>query len=172
VPSVLSPLPTSSRLNPPNRRGTDPYARWRGRGGIARCPPIPITEGCRTTILDHQVQRSVPAAAAPTEPGAAPSEDEVGRATDCAPFMRGFSPPPTTRPGVRPAQMVAGVATRTRTFSSAGIRSKLIFRHFFALPANSGPVVLQPVSGNDRFGICQFLLIELCDELFNGPFKN
>jgi hypothetical protein len=29
-------------LNPPNRRGTDPYARWCGRGGIARCPPIPI----------------------------------------------------------------------------------------------------------------------------------
>src|SRR5207237_9649096 len=25
-----------------NRRGTDPYARWWGRGGIARCPPIPI----------------------------------------------------------------------------------------------------------------------------------
>ena len=29
-------------LNQPNRRGTDPYARWCGRGGIARCPPIPI----------------------------------------------------------------------------------------------------------------------------------
>src|SRR5258705_3928936 len=26
-----------------NRRGTDPYARWWGRGGTARCPPIPIT---------------------------------------------------------------------------------------------------------------------------------
>src|SRR5436309_141954 len=25
-----------------NRRGTDPYARWCGRGGAARCPPIPI----------------------------------------------------------------------------------------------------------------------------------
>jgi hypothetical protein len=32
-------------LNPPNRRGTDPYARWCGRGGIARCPPIPIDSG-------------------------------------------------------------------------------------------------------------------------------
>ena len=30
-------------LNPPNRRGTDPYARWCGRGDIARCPPIPIS---------------------------------------------------------------------------------------------------------------------------------
>ena len=28
--------------NPPNRRGTDPYARWCGRGGVARRPPIPI----------------------------------------------------------------------------------------------------------------------------------
>jgi hypothetical protein len=25
-------------LNPPNRQGTDPHARWCGRGGIARCP--------------------------------------------------------------------------------------------------------------------------------------
>jgi hypothetical protein len=30
------------KLNPVDRRGTDPYARWWGRGGIARCPPIPI----------------------------------------------------------------------------------------------------------------------------------
>ena len=34
-------------LNPPNRRGTDPYARWCGRGGIARCPPIPIDRSAR-----------------------------------------------------------------------------------------------------------------------------
>src|SRR5207237_3154790 len=38
-----SPTP---RLRPSltqsNRRGTDPYARWWGRGGIAGCPPIPI----------------------------------------------------------------------------------------------------------------------------------
>src|SRR5437016_1656886 len=27
-----------------NRRGTDPYARWWGRGGTARCPPIPIID--------------------------------------------------------------------------------------------------------------------------------
>ena len=28
------------RLIRSNRRGTDPYARWCGRGGTARCPPI------------------------------------------------------------------------------------------------------------------------------------
>ena len=28
-----------------NRRGTDPYARWCGRGGAARRPPIPINQG-------------------------------------------------------------------------------------------------------------------------------
>src|ERR1700722_20302668 len=27
-----------------NRRGTDPYARWCGRGGVARRPPIPIVD--------------------------------------------------------------------------------------------------------------------------------
>src|SRR5208283_1016056 len=27
-----------------NRRGTDPYARWCGRGGAARHPPIPINQ--------------------------------------------------------------------------------------------------------------------------------
>src|SRR3954454_11289688 len=31
-----------------NRRGTDPYARWWGRGGIARCPPIPIFDPFRS----------------------------------------------------------------------------------------------------------------------------
>src|ERR1700746_1533006 len=38
-------------LNSPNRRGTDPYARWCGRGGIARCPPIPIVE---KVVVDDQ----------------------------------------------------------------------------------------------------------------------
>jgi hypothetical protein len=30
------------KLNQSNRRGTDPYAWWCGRGDTARCPPIPI----------------------------------------------------------------------------------------------------------------------------------
>ena len=37
--------PTSHRcscLTQSNRLGTDPYARWCGRGGVARLPPIPI----------------------------------------------------------------------------------------------------------------------------------
>jgi Reverse transcriptase (RNA-dependent DNA polymerase)/Group II intron, maturase-specific domain len=37
-----SPLRSCPRLTRSNRRGTDPYARWCGRGGAARCPPIPI----------------------------------------------------------------------------------------------------------------------------------
>jgi hypothetical protein len=40
--STPSVCPDSPRLRPSltqsNRRGTDPYARWWGRGGIARCP--------------------------------------------------------------------------------------------------------------------------------------
>ena len=32
----------ADRLIRSNRRGTDPYARWCGRGGAARLPPIPI----------------------------------------------------------------------------------------------------------------------------------
>ncbi len=38
----LPPWKVLWALNPPNRRGTDPYARWCGRGSIARCSPIPI----------------------------------------------------------------------------------------------------------------------------------
>ena len=34
---------TANRLTRSNRRGTDPYARWCGRGGAARLPPIPIS---------------------------------------------------------------------------------------------------------------------------------
>src|ERR1700720_1514985 len=43
-------------LTRPNRRGTDPYARWWGRGGTARCPPIPINPfqraGKRVTVVE------------------------------------------------------------------------------------------------------------------------
>jgi RNA-directed DNA polymerase len=39
---LFSPWIRWRALNPPNRRGTDPYARWCGRGGAARRPPIPI----------------------------------------------------------------------------------------------------------------------------------
>jgi hypothetical protein len=46
-PAPQSPAlaPTSCRCpssTPSNRRVRDPYARWCGRGGTARCPPIPI----------------------------------------------------------------------------------------------------------------------------------
>ena len=37
------PLCFCPSLTRSNRRGTDPYARWCGRGGAARRPPIPIT---------------------------------------------------------------------------------------------------------------------------------
>jgi len=33
---------TADRSTRSNRRGTDPYARWCGRGGAARLPPIPM----------------------------------------------------------------------------------------------------------------------------------
>src|SRR5512135_1063478 len=39
-PSSLGGI--ANRLTRSNRRGTDPYARWCGRGGAARLPPIPI----------------------------------------------------------------------------------------------------------------------------------
>src|SRR5690348_7129305 len=51
-PAVSEPR---SPLNPPNRRGTDPYARWCGRGGTARCPPIPIYKGMPSD--DHRPPR-------------------------------------------------------------------------------------------------------------------
>ncbi len=39
LPRIYAPRPSLTRSN---RRGTDPYARWCGRGGAARHPPIPI----------------------------------------------------------------------------------------------------------------------------------
>src|SRR6516165_5422400 len=35
-------------LTQSNRRVRDPYARWCGRGGTARCPPIPIKVSCQS----------------------------------------------------------------------------------------------------------------------------
>ena len=43
-PSSLGGI--ANRLTRSNRRGTDPYARWCGRGGAARLPPIPINALC------------------------------------------------------------------------------------------------------------------------------
>src|SRR5262249_39549912 len=38
----------------PNRRGTDPYARWCGRREVVRLPPIPIQMLFRFEIDDHR----------------------------------------------------------------------------------------------------------------------
>src|SRR5216683_604069 len=48
-PRSSPPLCFYSSLTRSNRRGTDPYARWCGRGGAARCPPIPILAGKQTS---------------------------------------------------------------------------------------------------------------------------
>ena len=45
-PRSSPPLCFCSSLTRSNRRGTDPYARWCGRGGAARRPPIPINANC------------------------------------------------------------------------------------------------------------------------------
>ena len=57
-PVVVKPAPQSPALastpcrrpslTPSNRRVRDPYARWCGRGGTARCPPIPINAPLRS----------------------------------------------------------------------------------------------------------------------------
>ena len=51
APQSPALAPTSCRcpsLTPSNRRVRDPYARWCGRGGTARCPPIPIYDPNRS----------------------------------------------------------------------------------------------------------------------------
>ena len=50
---LVSPnLHACAGLTRSNRRGTDPYARWCGRGGVARRPPIPI---CNLYYADFQI---------------------------------------------------------------------------------------------------------------------
>ena len=39
---ICGPLNLKPKFNQPNRRGTDPYARWCGRRETVRSPPIPI----------------------------------------------------------------------------------------------------------------------------------
>jgi hypothetical protein len=43
-------------LTQSNRRVRDPYARWCGRGGTARCPPIPIEVNERTSSFAPGVE--------------------------------------------------------------------------------------------------------------------
>ena len=51
------PLRSCPRLTRSNRRGTDPYARWCGRGGAARCLPIPIFGAYRPITRESQFGR-------------------------------------------------------------------------------------------------------------------
>ena len=68
-PAPQSPAlaPTSCRcpsLTPSNRRVRDPYARWCGRGGTARCPPIPIF-GATSPFAQASLNDSLPHAYLP-----------------------------------------------------------------------------------------------------------
>ena len=42
IMAVTAPESPAAKLNPIEPPCTDPYARWCGRGGAARRPPIPI----------------------------------------------------------------------------------------------------------------------------------
>ena len=48
------PLRSCPSLTRSNRRGTDPYARWCGRGDAVRCPPIPILGHAPTSEIAHR----------------------------------------------------------------------------------------------------------------------
>jgi hypothetical protein len=50
-PAILVPIVLAKLLEPPC---TDPYARWCGRGGAARLPPIPIVDPYRTFDRDSK----------------------------------------------------------------------------------------------------------------------
>ena len=74
---ALAPTPCRCpSLTPSNRRVRDPYARWCGRGGTARCPPIPIMGHLRSYAA-----ASVTGCRAPI-PAIRASESESGTATD------------------------------------------------------------------------------------------
>ena len=96
-------------LNPPNRRGTDPYARWCGRGGIARCPPIPIEPAIDaadtsaiTATLDLQDSRSLDQSA---EPAAETIHYSTSNRTFCHPRGRKVNGVATPS-GVRPPSLL------------------------------------------------------------------
>src|SRR4051794_28592221 len=60
-PRSSPPLCSCPSLTRSNRRGTDPYARWCGRGDAARCPPIPIYAPKRPRAADPAIDPSEPA---------------------------------------------------------------------------------------------------------------
>ena len=71
-PRSSSPLCSGTRLTRSNRRGTDPYARWCGRGDAARRPPIPISgalpsipDGPAMSLVGSHCRRSALAAGTP-----------------------------------------------------------------------------------------------------------
>src|SRR3981189_406274 len=67
--SPLTPCRCPS-LTRSNRRGTDPYARWWGRGGTARCPPIPISDPSRSLSVAFGTALPVESPGGVSPPGA------------------------------------------------------------------------------------------------------
>jgi hypothetical protein len=56
---LVFPNPSAcASLTRSNRRGTDPYARWCGRGGVARRPPIPISGAKRSFAHQNVLLRT------------------------------------------------------------------------------------------------------------------
>src|SRR6516165_5368992 len=115
-----SPTP---RLRPSltqsNRRGTDPYARWWGRGGIARCPPIPIYGAQRALVWspilhDWQFQPKLDGARNRNEPAA-----RYGSSPDSPLEGTGFEP---SVPLLRKALL--GVANRRRRRSHLQVQAR------------------------------------------------
>src|SRR5262249_44581262 len=85
-----------NRLTRSNRRGADPYARWCGRGGAARLPPIPINIVNPLRIL--KLAREPRKGCAPTEDAVANPEQEEDSSLEC---------PEYTPPAVQVRSMVA-----------------------------------------------------------------
>jgi hypothetical protein len=100
------PLCFCSSLTRSNRRGTDPYARWWGRGGIARCPPIPIIDPNRafmTAPVEGRVGREAAVRAGPPRLRARRNGGNGKRSSDVSveTLIRGYSNIEVGRRGAR-----------------------------------------------------------------------
>lgn len=87
--SKLSVFPASMwlpELDPVEPPCTDPYARWCGRGGVARCPPIPINHqdvqiGAESIQSVCQPLQSAIASRAPANHNRLSPKEDPGRHT-------------------------------------------------------------------------------------------
>ena len=116
---LLRTMPQLKSVEPPC---TDPYARWCGRGGAVRLPPIPIRSSPRVHRMDHSLPTGYERWKRPRcRPATAGSRDGITTWASAAYFVYRPFPGTSTLTEVSSVKRVRPVASTNTAFGVAGL---------------------------------------------------